>query len=216
MLRYKNYNNFHNRILEKEKVFLINNFGHLNHLKDLFKNSKKYIITKKDDLWIIANKENFESEIKKDKLTNEVFSKKILLNHIYKPKFIEGSFDESFLGLGWANHRNNTVTDGKISTLLFDFSNLIDGKYEIQFNITPNILKEDQKISIKMEDKEYSFNDKTEKDIFFKFDTKNISNLDNFVLNFYNEGLIREFDVLKSPDLKLIGVKLNYLILKKI
>ena len=76
MLRYKNYNNFHNRILEKEKVFLINNFGHLNHLKDLFKNSKKYIITKKDDLWIIANKENFESEIKKDKLTNEVFSKK--------------------------------------------------------------------------------------------------------------------------------------------
>ena len=36
-----------------------------------------------------------------------------------------------------------------------------------------------------MEDKEYSFNDKTEKDIFFKFDTKNISNLDNFVLNFF-------------------------------
>ena len=116
--------------------------------------------------------------------------------------------------MGWANHRNNTVTDGKISTLLFDFSNLIDGKYEIQFNITPNILKEDQKISIKMEDKEYSFNDKTEKDIFFKFDTKNISNLDNFVLNFYNDGLISEFDVLKSPDLKLIGFKLNYLILK--
>ena len=67
-----------------------------------------------------------------------------------------------------------------------------------------------------MEDKEYSFNDKTEKDIFFKFDTKNISNLDNFVLNFYNDGLISEFDVLKSPDLKLIGFKLNYLILKKI
>ena len=58
-------------------------------------------------MWIIANKENFESEIKKDKLTNEVFSKKILLNHIYKPKFIEGSLMKVFR-LGWANHRNNT------------------------------------------------------------------------------------------------------------
>ena len=67
-----------------------------------------------------------------------------------------------------------------------------------------------------MEDKEYYLMIKLKKISFLKFDTKNISNLDNFVINFYNDGLISEFDVLKSPDLKLIGFKLNYLILKKL
>ncbi len=215
-LRYKNYDNFYKKNLEKEKVFFINNYGHLNHLNYLFSNSKNHLILNKDNLWMITDKENFKNEIKKNKSIDKIYSKKILLDKVYKPKFIDGSFDESFLGFGWANHRYDTVSDGRISTLLFDLSSLVDGKYELQFNITPNILKEDQKISIKIEDKEYVYNDKSEKDIFLNFETKNVDDLNNFVINFYNDGLITEYDVLKSPDLKLIGFKLNYLILKKL
>ena len=215
-LRYENYDNFYSKNLKKEKVFLINNFGHLNHLNYIFNNSKKHLIINKDNLWMITDKENFGNQIKKDETIDKISSKKILLDQQYKPKFIEGSFDESFLGFGWANHRNNTVSDGRISTLLFNLSSLVDGKYEFQFNITPNILREDQKISISIQDKEYIYDDKTEEDIFFKFETQNVDNLNNFVINFHNNGLITEYDVLKSPDLKLIGFKLNYLILRKL
>ena len=46
-LRYKNYQNFYENLIDKKKVFLINNFGHLNHLKYLFKDNRNYLILKK-------------------------------------------------------------------------------------------------------------------------------------------------------------------------
>ena len=52
--------------------------------------------------------------------------------------------------------------------------------------------------------------------MFLKIDTSDIGNLNNFVVSFYNSGLITEYDVLKSPDTKLIAFKLNFLLLKKI
>ena len=215
-LRYKNYDNFYQSIIEKEKVYLINNLGHLNHIKYLFRNSNNQSIFKKDGLWMIVDKDHFKDEKKKNSEINKINSKKILVNEKYKPKFIGGSFEQSFLGLGWANHRYDTVSEGSISSLLFDLSDLTPGNYEILFNITPNILKDNQEITIEMGKQKYIFDKKREENISLKIDTSDVNNLSNFVVNFYNSGLITEYDVLKSPDTKLIAFKLNFLLLKKI
>lgn len=165
---------------------------------------------------MILDKELFGNEIKQSETVDKINSKSIMVNKIYKPRFNDGSFKKTFLGLGWANHRNNTVSDGKISSLLFDFSNLLSGKYELQINITPNILRENQQISIEVKDQKYIFNKDKDEDIFLEVDTYNIENLENFVIDFYNDGMLTEYDVLKSPDLKQIGFRLNFILLKKI
>ena len=104
---------------------------------------------------MILHKEHFENEMNQKQSVDKIFSKNIIVNQIYEPKFNDGSFNKTFLGLGWANHRNNTVSDGRISSLLFDLSNLSSGKYNLQLNITPNILRENQKISIKVNDQKF-------------------------------------------------------------
>ena len=60
------------------------------------------------------------------------------------------------------------------------------------------------------------FSEKRDENIFVEVDTNNIDNLENFVIDFYSDGMITEYDVLKSPDLKLIGFRLNFILLNKI
>ena len=215
-LRYKNYENFYKNTLNNQKIFIINNYGHLNHLKYLFKKSDKHVLLLRDNIWIIADKQNLKKNIKNDRELNKINSKKILLDSKYNPNFKEGIFEETFLGLGWSNHRKDTVSDGKNSSLLFNLSDLSPGKYILQINIVPNILKDGQEILIELNGKEYIFGNRKNENLFFEIDTNNIEDLDNYVVHFKIKGMITEFDVLKSPDLKLIGFKLNYLSLNKI
>ena len=216
-LRYENYKNFFNKKIDNKKLYLINNYGHLNHLKYLLKDSKEYSFLYRDNIWILFNKDKIRGEIENSDSFEKIKSKKILEEVKYSPKFIDGSFDQTFLGLGWTKHREDlAVTDGKKTSLIFDFSDLKDQKYILQFNISPYILKNNQELIVEMNNQKYLIKDKKEKNLFLDIDLVKIKDLNNFVVNFKIKGQITEFSIFKSPDIKKMGFKLNYIKLNKI
>ena len=60
--RYNNYKNFYEKNIDSKKFYVINNYGHLNHLKFLTKNSK-HAILKRNNIWLLLpNKSEIMTE----------------------------------------------------------------------------------------------------------------------------------------------------------
>lgn len=152
--------------------------------------------------------------------------KKITENKIFKFNFIQNKVEPTFLGLGWTKDilSNSVWTDGNKSTLLINVEKLKYNSYYVEFDIEPNILKSDQTITVKtygdgLENHEFSFNKnniKSSNKIKIKFNKNDLIDKKNLIVNFEIRGTLSNFDVLKNPDTRKLGLKFNSLIVKKI
>ena len=222
-LRYKNYKRILNNDYEPNKVYIINNVGHANHIKNILNLSASHELIEIDDVFMLVNKKLLENLKLEKKLINTIKSKIIDENSTYKPKFLDGSINPSFLGIGWTKHglSLSAISDGNFSTLLFNLSELEKGKYDLIVDIEAIINTPKQNIFVEISN-EYKFKKK------IILDKKNkkfqlsipivldqINDPQDYLINFNTSGQITEFDVLKSPDKKKIGFKINYVQLKK-
>ena len=222
-LRYKNYNNILNNNYELNKFYIINNFGHANHIKNILSSSGTHDFAEIDDILMLINNNLSKDIVTNTNIINKIESKKIRINFLYEPKFKEGSYEKSFLGIGWTKHGKNlsAVSDGNNSTLFFDLSGLKENKYNLIINIDAIINSSNQNISIITSDK-YGFekksilNDKNKKfQLSIPILPNKIMDSQNYSINFNTSGQVSEFDVLKSPDKKKIGFKIISIELKK-
>ena len=149
-LRYKNYDNILNNNYELNKFYIINNFGHANHIKNILSLSETHDLVEIDDILILVNNNLSKDIFKTKKIIDKIKSKKISPNLIYKPKFKEGSYEKSFLGIGWTKHGKNlsAISDGEDSALIFDLSELKENTYNLIINIEAIINSSNQNISI--------------------------------------------------------------------
>jgi len=223
--RYKNYQNFYNNNVNKNRFYIINNYGHLNHLKFLMKNTNTAII-KRDGIWLLLPGKANLMKNKDIKNLSLIGSKKITENKIFKFNFIQNKVEPTFLGLGWTKDilSNGVWTDGNKSTLLINVEKLKYNSYYVEFDIEPNILKSDQTITVKtygdgLENHKFSFNKnniKSSNKIKIKFNKDDLTDKKNLIVNFEIRGSLSNFDVLKNPDTRKLGLKFNSLIVKKI
>tara|TARA_B100000795_G_C22789124_1_gene436058 strand:+ start:208 stop:2352 length:2145 start_codon:yes stop_codon:yes gene_type:complete len=221
--RYNNYQNFYQNNLDISKFYIINNLGHANHLKFLLKDSE-HAILKRDNIWLLLpNKAHLMSD--KDIFAlSSLKVKKIKLNEklIFNEKI--NQVTSEVLGLGWSyDHSTNGIwSDGKRSSIMLDTQNLIKKSYNLEIGITPNLLKDNQKINLSIsgdgiESKKLLFkkSDKVQTDkIKIKFKKKNLINRRFLIINFDIEGAVSAIDIRKSPDARKLGIKLNDLIVK--
>ena len=220
--RYNNYQNFYQNNLDMNKFYIINNLGHVNHLKFLLKNTKHAII-KRDNSWLLLpNKADLMSD--KDILNlSSLKIKEIKINEklIFNKKISQVTSE--VLGLGWSyDHSTNGVwSDGEKASIVLDTKNLIKKSYHLEIDITPMLLKDNQQIYLSVSGdgvvtKKLSFekSDKIKKDkIEIKFNKENLINKRFLIINFDIEGAISAIDVRKSPDARRLGIRLNNLIL---
>ena len=215
-LRYKNYNNILNNNYELNKFYIINNLGHANHIKNILSFSETHDLVEIDDILILINNELSKDIFTTKEIIDKIKSKKINPNFIYKPKFKEGSYEKSFLGIGWTKHGKNlsAISDGEDSVLIFDLSELKENTYNLIINIEAIINSLNQNISIISYDKygfekKFILNDKIKKfELSIPISIDKIIDKHNYFINFNTTGQVSEFDVLKSPDKKKIGFKI--------
>ena len=223
-LRYKNYKRILNNNYELNKVYIVNNIGHANHIKNIFDSQGTHELIELDNIIMLVDKDLSKDLNLKKNIIDKIKSKKIESNFKYEPKFFEGSNKPSFLGIGWTKHGQtlSAVSDGNYSTLLFNLSGLKKAKYNLIIDIDAKINNLTQNISVKIND-EYNFKKKiilNEKNKTFQLlipvALDQIADSKNYMINFNTSGQITEFDVLKSPDRKKIGFKINYIKLQKL
>ena len=221
--RYNNYQNFYRNNLDINKFYIINNLGHVNHLKFLLKNSE-HAILKRDNSWLLLpNKAHLMSD--KDILNlSSLKIKEIKLNEklIFNEKISEVT--SQVLGLGWSyDHSTNGIwTDGEKASIILDTKNLIKKSYHIEIDITPMLLKDNQQIYLSVSGdgvatKKLSFKktDKIQSDkIKIKFKKENLISKRFLILNFDIEGVISAIDVRKSPDARRLGIQINNLMVR--
>ena len=217
--RYNNYKNLYANKINSRKFYVINNYGHLNHLKFLTKNSK-HAILKRNDIWLLLPD---KSELMNEKdffNLNKIEMKKLNLND--KINFTYNSLNEnlSIFGLGWTYDlsTNGIWTDGKDSTILFNVETLSDEIYFIELEIMPNLLKPDQTIELLISGqgiskKKIKFNNLNnfKNKIIIKFDKKKIINEKYLLLNLNVSGAVSALEVRKSPDVRKLGLKIDSL-----
>tara|TARA_B110001454_G_C12580622_1_gene375941 strand:+ start:1 stop:726 length:726 start_codon:yes stop_codon:yes gene_type:complete len=222
--RYNNYSNFYDNKLDIKKFYIINNFGHLNHLKFLTKNTR-HALLERDSIWLLLpNKADIMTE--KD-LANLSFvqTQKIKLDE--RIDFNLNSLNESssLFGLGWTYDfsTKGIWTDGNNSTILLNAENLSDDNYFIEIDVEPNLLRSNQLIKVKIfgngiTTQKISFdnlNDTKKNKIKIKFNKQNLIEKKYLLINLDISGAIPAFEVRKSPDFRKLGLKINSLIITK-
>ena len=216
-MRYKKYKDFYDNKLDKQKVYLINNLGHANHIKNKLKSESSHIIVKVDDILLLIDKNLISNMTTDDEMLSKIYSKVIKPNFKYTPKFKEDYSSPSFLGLGWTKHGFDlsAISDGDFSSLLFNLSELKGPNNSLIIKISGIINKPEQKLSIEIND-EQDFKEKFLLDMKNKthtfaipLDLNKIKDINNYIVNFEIKGQISEFDALKSPDKKKLGFKID-------
>ena len=194
--------------LEKNTAYIVDNIGHLLHLKKQFE-PRDYVFFYRDDFWIVLpgkKKLMNENDLKE---LEKIKSTEIKLNEKYNVKF-----KDDFLGFGWTHNfgKSGAWTEGENSFLIVANDSL--KKYStLHLNFTPYDSNLNKDFSL-----EILANDKLIKKVNFENNKKPqnmIVELEKILLNeeliihFRFSGLISPYDIFESPDARKLGILLN-------
>ena len=209
--RYDLYNIFNKGLILKDTAYIVDNLGHLKHLKYIFGKSDVGFFYRKD-LWImLPNKKNSMSSEDINRINKINFSN-IKKNKIYKLKFSE---KEKFLGLGWTHNFNKdgVWSEGPSATLMFNLEKLKKNNYTFNADIERYKLNKNNNYKLSV-----FINNKLKKNINLNQNDKNnklelmigINELINpTIIEFKLEGLISPFDLRINPDARKLGFLLK-------
>ena len=218
-LRYSNNNNFYSKKLPENKFYIINNRGHLNHLKILFENKNVGFVLR-DNIWLLLpnlkslmNK-NDKNELVKVEITKIFKNKKIVFKNA---NFINKS---GIFGLGWSYNvaEQSLWSDGQRSSIIFKPEKNIE-KFKLILDVEAYIRPKNkvQEVNIFVNgifEKKIIFDESLKRNKFLDIEIKNSNK--NFVLvEFYITNPKSPFDILESVDARKKGIKINSLILSE-
>jgi len=218
--RYDLINNFIEKKLDNETIYILDNIGHLHTLKEIYKNENVGFFKRDKILIMIKDKQNLMNEndkkfMKNSKAYEIKFNNKINTNNIK---------DNDFLGFGWSHNldKDGIWNEGNMSNIIFNLEK-DSKKLNFEFDCIPFLNKKIKKISLdifvngKFNNKiKFDYNDKLlNKVIKTNFKIKE-ENLNGKIVNveFRNENPISPLDILISPDSRKLGfLLLNFKLL---
>ena len=210
--RYDLYKNFRKKNLSTNTIYFVQNLGHMNHLKYLFKNENVGFFFR-DNIWSMVKNEK-QLMNKNDK--NELAGLKFNMLKINETKKMYYSEENNYTGFGWSHNFQNLGiwSEGNISTLFFRTEKDY-GDIRLELICEPHITKKNttlefdvyinnffikkiklNKNNLKDQLLEININKKfiTSKDIKIDFDFKNP---------------VSPSEVFKSPDSRKLGILLK-------
>ena len=217
--RYALYNNFRKKNFEQNAFYIVNNLGHLRHLKYLFKNENIGFFNRElvsNNYWIMAKNEKERMNDRDKKIFNEIRPKLLKINEKKDLYFQEG---DNYYGFGWSHNfkKLGIWSEGPISTLFFRTEkNYGDIKLEI---FCKPYITEKNKISEFDIYVNNTFNqniklttNNQEKKIEILVNEKLIKN-NEIKVDFNFKNLISPYEVLESPDSRKLGILLKNIII---
>ena len=218
-LRYSNNNNFYSKNLPGNKFYIINNPGHLNHLKILLENKNVGFVLRNKIWLLLPNQKSLMNENDKNELN------KAEISTIFKDKKIIFK-DRNFInkigifGLGWSYNiaEQSLWSDGKRSSIIFKPEKDID-EFKLIFDAEAYIKPKNkvQEIDIFVNgifEKRITFNENLKRNKSLSIDIKNL-NQDFVLVEFYILNPKSPFDILESVDARKKSLKIHSLILSE-
>ena len=218
-LRYLNNNNFYSKNLPDNKFYIINNLGHLNHLKILFKNKNVGFVLRNKIWLLLPNQKSLMNENDKNELNN------VEISTIFKNKkiiFKNSNFINkvAIFGLGWSYNisEQSLWSDGKRSSIIFKPEKDVD-KFKIIFDAEAYIRPKNkvQEIDVFVNgifEKKIIFNENLKRNKSLSIDIKNL-NQDFVLVEFYILNPKSPFDILESVDARKKSIKIHSLTLSE-
>ena len=206
--RYYTYDNFRKKKLEPNTVYLVNDLGHLRHLKYLLKDENVGFFHR-DGVWAMVRAEK-ERMNNKDK---EVFKKiKPKLLEINEKKSIYYENGDNYYGFGWSHNfkKLGIWSEGPISTLFFRTDKNY-GDLKLEVFCQPYITKKNKVLEMDLyvnntfnQNIKLARKNRDEK-IEILINKKNIKN-NEIKIDFNFKNPVSPYEVLESPDGRKLGI----------
>ena len=136
--RYNLYNSFRKKSLSSDSIYIIDNLGHLKHLKYIFKNEDVGFFYR-DNIWLMVMSEKHRMNENDKKAFNSIKPKLLELNESKNLNFKD---NDVYNGFGWS-HNSGKVgiwSEGPNSTLFFR-TEKVYGDTKLMIVCTPYINK---------------------------------------------------------------------------
>jgi hypothetical protein len=209
--RYKLYDNFRKKELEKDTIYIIDGLGHLRHLKYLFK-EENVGFYHRDNIWIMIKNEKKKMNNNDKETLNSIKTKLLKIN---EKKDLFFNDNDNYYGFGWSHNlqESGIWSEGFISSLFFrtekDYSNL-----KLEFFCKANITKENNKLEFDVYindtfNKTFKLtNDNKEEKIEILINEQNNTN-NEVKVDFKFKNLISPYEAFESPDSRKLGILLK-------
>jgi len=216
--RYRTYNNFRKRKLSPDTIYIIDNLGHLIHLKNLFKNENVGFFYR-DNIWAMVKNEKKMMNSSDIRNFNKIEPKLLEINK-------EGNFNfkdkDNLFGFGWSHNfdKPSIWSEGPISTLFFKTSkNYNDMKLEIICE--PYITKKNKIVDLDIYvngifNKNLKLVDENQDNIIEIYLEKEFLKNNELKVDLSFKNLISPYDVLESPDSRKLGILVKDIKLKSL
>ena len=205
---YHLYNNFRKKNLTSDTVYVVDNLGHLRHLKYLFKNENVGFFYR-DNVWAMVMNEKERMNDNDKKAFNEIKLKLLAIN---EKKNLNLRDESNYYGFGWSHNldKPGIWSDGPISTLLFRTDKNY-GDLKLEISCQPYITKKNNISELDIyvnnmfnQNLKLTKNNQDEK-IEILINEKLIKN-NEIKIDFNFKNLVSPYEVLESPDSRKLGI----------
>ena len=208
--RYLTYENFRNKNLSSETLYLIDNLSHLINLKYIFKNDDVGFFYK-DKVWSMSLNSKNQMNANDKKLFNKIKPRLLEIN-----KIIDLNFNEidNFTGFGWSHNFAGlgVWSEGPESSLFFRTKEANED-LKLIIDFMPYLTKKNKYLEMDIYIND-SFNEKIrltkrkdkKLEILIK---KDLIKNNEIKIDFKFTNIVSPYDVLESPDSRELGILLK-------
>jgi len=206
--RYHLYNNFRNKNLASDTIYLVDNLGHLRHLKYIFKNENVGFFYR-DNVWAMVMNEKGLMNDNDKKIFSEISPKLLKINE-RKDLYFED--EDNFYGFGWSHNSNRLGiwSEGPMSTLFFKTDKKYgDLKLEILYDAYITKKNDTLEFGIYINnsfDKNMKLTNNNQNKKFEIIIKKELINEDEIKIDFNFTNPVSPFEVFESPDSRKLGI----------
>lgn len=209
--RYQLYDNLRKKKLDPNTLYVVDNLGHLRHLKHLYKDQDVGFFFR-DNIWSMAFNEKNLMEAGDIKEFDSIKLKALEID-----KEISLSFKEkdNYYGFGWSHNagKSGIWSEGPMSTLMFKIDKNY-GNIKLEISCLPYLTKKNKSLefdiyvnnslnkSVKLTNKD------SEKNFIILIKENHIKN-NEIIVAFNFKNPISPYEVLESPDSRKLGILLK-------
>lgn len=206
--KYNSYNNFRNRNLASDTIYVIDNVGHLRHLKNIFENENVGFFYR-DDVWAMVANEKERMNANDKKTFNEIEPKLLEINE-EKNLYYEDL--DNYYGFGWSHNfkKPGIWSEGPMSTLFFRIDQSY-GDLKLEVFCTPYITKKNNVLELDIYvnnsfNKNIKLTNNNQGEKFEVIIKREFINEDEIKIDFNFKNPISPYEVFESPDSRKLGI----------
>ena len=206
--KYNLYDNFRKKNLASDTVYVVDNLGHLLHLKYLLKNENIGFFYR-DNIWAMVTNEKERMHDNDKQMFNEIGPKLLEINQINNLSFKN---ENNYYGFGWSHNQGKPGiwSEGPMSTLFFK-ANKNHGDLKLEIICKPYITKKSNILEFDIyvnntfnQNLKLAKNNQDEKlEVLIK---EEFIDNNEIKIDFKFKNLVSPYEVLESPDSRKLGI----------